>query len=114
MKVIVLFYFAIFCIAQISGRSSTVNVHRGGARSASISVSGSVEKLGPVDTFVKTIKDARRHLAAAAVARATSIFAMYPVDTIKTRIQMEQPNPFRLAGIYSGVGGSLIGQVPYG
>ena len=27
---------------------------------------------------------------------------------------MEQSNPFRLAGIYKGVGGSLLGQVPYG
>jgi solute carrier family 25 S-adenosylmethionine transporter 26 len=39
---------------------------------------------------------------------------MFPVDTIKTRIQMEQENPFRLKGIYKGVGGSLVGQVPYG
>ena len=55
-----------------------------------------------------------RHLAATAVARATSIFAMYPIDTIKTRMQMEQKHDLRLAGIYTGVGGSLIGQVPYG
>ena len=27
---------------------------------------------------------------------------------------MELPSPFRTAGLYSGVGGSLIGQVPYG
>jgi len=27
---------------------------------------------------------------------------------------MKQPNPFRLAGIYKGVEGSLVGQVPYG
>lgn len=65
-------------------------------------------------TFVQTIMDARRHLLAAALARSTSIFSMYPVDTIKTRIQMDQRNPFRLAGLYKGVDGSLIGQVPYG
>jgi solute carrier family 25 S-adenosylmethionine transporter 26 len=29
-------------------------------------------------------------------------------------MQMELPSPFRTAGLYSGVGGSLIGQVPYG
>lgn len=68
----------------------------------------------PVQIFVKTVLDARRHLVAAAVARSTSIFAMYPVDTIKTRIQMDQANPFRLEGIYKGVDGSLLGQVPYG
>ena len=69
---------------------------------------------GPLTTFVRTIKDARRHLVAAAVARSTSIFAMYPVDTIKTRIQMGQDAPFRLSGIYKGLDGSLMGQVPYG
>lgn len=68
----------------------------------------------PWTVFLRTIKDARRHLVAAAVARSTSIFAMYPVDTFKTRIQMDQPNPLRLDGVFNGVGGSLLGQVPYG
>jgi solute carrier family 25 S-adenosylmethionine transporter 26 len=68
----------------------------------------------PVQLFVRTIQEARRHLLAAAAARSSSIFIMYPIDTIKTRMQMEQPNALRLAGIYKGVGGSLFGQVPYG
>lgn len=69
---------------------------------------------GPFTQIVKAVKEARRHLAAAAVARSVSIFAMYPVDTLKTRSQMGQENIFRLAGLYNGVGGSLFGQVPYG
>lgn len=69
---------------------------------------------GPLLLFLNTIKEARRHLAAAAVARSVSIFAMYPVDTIKTRIQMDQANALRLSGLYNGVSGSLLGQVPYG
>lgn len=81
---------------------------RGGSNNIS-NVSG-----GPIETFVRTIKEARRHLAAAAVARAVSIFGMYPVDTIKTRMQMEQVNALRLEGLYKGVSGSLVGQVPYG
>jgi hypothetical protein len=40
---------------------------------------------GPIKVFTQTIKDARRHLAAAGIARCISIFAMYPVDTIKVR-----------------------------
>jgi hypothetical protein len=40
---------------------------------------------GPLKLFTQTIKDARRHLAAAGIARCISIFAMYPVDTIKVR-----------------------------
>eukprot|EP00557_Chaetoceros_sp_GSL56_P000318 CAMPEP_0176503758 /NCGR_PEP_ID=MMETSP0200_2-20121128/15546_1 /TAXON_ID=947934 /ORGANISM="Chaetoceros sp., Strain GSL56" /LENGTH=217 /DNA_ID=CAMNT_0017903095 /DNA_START=220 /DNA_END=869 /DNA_ORIENTATION=- len=39
---------------------------------------------------------------------------MFPVDTIKTRLQMGQPNAFSFDGLYKGVGGSLFGQVPYG
>ena len=65
-------------------------------------------------SFIKTIADARSHLAAAAAARAVSIFGMYPVDTIKTRMQMKQGDAFRLSGLYKGCAGSLIGQVPYG
>lgn len=65
-------------------------------------------------SFLKTIADARSHLAAAAAARAVSIFSMYPVDTIKTRMQMKQGDAFRLSGLYKGCAGSLVGQVPYG
>ena len=32
--------------------------------------------VGPMEIFIQTIKDARRHLAAAAVARSVSIFGM--------------------------------------
>eukprot|EP00559_Dactyliosolen_fragilissimus_P006236 CAMPEP_0184871420 /NCGR_PEP_ID=MMETSP0580-20130426/40710_1 /TAXON_ID=1118495 /ORGANISM="Dactyliosolen fragilissimus" /LENGTH=421 /DNA_ID=CAMNT_0027374077 /DNA_START=227 /DNA_END=1492 /DNA_ORIENTATION=- len=74
----------------------------------------SLSGFGPIQTFLQTLRDARKHLAAAAVARSVSIFGMYPVDTIKTRVQLEQANPLRLAGLYAGVGGSLFGQVPYG
>jgi hypothetical protein len=38
--------------------------------------------------FVQIIKNARRHLVAAGVARTVSIAAMYPVDTIKARLLM--------------------------
>lgn len=65
-------------------------------------------------SFIQTVANARSHLAAAAAARAVSIFGMYPVDTIKTRMQMRQSDAFRLGGIYKGVTGSLVGQVPYG
>lgn len=36
------------------------------------------------------------------------------MDTIKTRMQIGQGDAFRLGGLYSGVMGSLFGQVPYG
>lgn len=73
-----------------------------------------LEAGGPLSLFISTIKEARRHLAAAAVARSVSIFVMYPVDTVKTRIQMDQANALRISGLYNGVAGSLLGQVPYG
>ena len=67
-----------------------------------------------LSSFARTIVNSRSHLAAAAAARCVSIFGMYPVDTIKTRMQMKQGDTFRLNGLYKGVMGSLIGQVPYG
>ena len=70
--------------------------------------------VGPLQLFVDTIKQARKYLTAVAVARSVSIFAMYPMDTIKTRIQIAHPQPLRWQGLYGGVGGSLVGQVPYG
>jgi len=58
---------------------------------------------------------AKAHLAAAGCARATSIFAMYPVDTIKTRMQMGQAafSGAAFSQYYRGVAGSLAGQIPY-
>jgi hypothetical protein len=75
---------------------------------------GSEASANPLGAFARIIRDSRRDLVAAAVARSTSIFTMYPVDTMKTRLQMEQANAFRMEGVYKGVSGSLLGQVPYG
>jgi hypothetical protein len=44
-----------------------------------------------------------------AVARGTCTAIMYPMDLIKTRIQVDHPNPFQLIGLFDGVGGSLLG-----
>jgi solute carrier family 25 S-adenosylmethionine transporter 26 len=66
----------------------------------------------PFESFANAVLDAKSHLVAAACGRALSIFGMYPVDTIKTRMQMGKP--FAFDGLYRGVGGSLVGQVPYG
>lgn len=127
--------------SAISTRTTSSAHHhipRGGA-----AISAAPIPTTPIQSFVATIKDSRRHLAAAAVARCVSIFGMYPMDTIKvssiyltissssqkatnefsdlllfiilqTRIQMGMASPFRLKGVYGGVAGSLIGQVPYG
>ena len=107
MKIVQMWLYALVLCGLLllgcSQASAPVATFRGGA-----------EKQSPLQLFTKTILDARRHLAAAGVARCISIFAMYPVDTIKTRMQMEQANPLRLAGMYKGVAGSLFGQVPYG
>ena len=75
---------------------------------------GSSATRSPMQTFVETILNSRRHLMAAAVARSTSIFIMYPADVIKTRLQMQQVNALRITGLFNGVTGSLVGQVPYG
>ena len=109
LAVLLLILMVSFCAARVTiGNSLTFRSGGAGTGSAHPGVQG------PLMLFLSTIKEARRHLAAAALARSVSIFAMYPVDTIKTRIQMDQSNALRLSGLYKGVSGSLLGQVPYG
>jgi hypothetical protein len=62
-------------ICQPTTITAVPQVLRGGSKVAT--------EAGPLKVFIQTIKEARRHLVAAAVARSVSIFAMYPVDTIK-------------------------------
>ena len=53
---------------------------RGGARTK---VAETVpEPSGPIQVFWNTIKESKRHLAAAAVARSVSIYGMFPVGEI--------------------------------
>jgi hypothetical protein len=63
--------------ASASARCSAESMKRGGALATTQST--------PLRSFVSSIIDARRHLAAAAVARSVSIFGMYPIDTMKVR-----------------------------
>eukprot|EP00584_Thalassiosira_punctigera_P025627 CAMPEP_0172553140 /NCGR_PEP_ID=MMETSP1067-20121228/48751_1 /TAXON_ID=265564 ORGANISM="Thalassiosira punctigera, Strain Tpunct2005C2" /NCGR_SAMPLE_ID=MMETSP1067 /ASSEMBLY_ACC=CAM_ASM_000444 /LENGTH=371 /DNA_ID=CAMNT_0013341257 /DNA_START=87 /DNA_END=1202 /DNA_ORIENTATION=+ len=90
----------------------------GGASKISSATSATPAASNPLaeilSSFVRTVLDARSQLAAAAAARCVSIFGMYPVDTIKTRMQMKQADAFRASGLFNGVAGSLVGQVPYG
>ena len=96
----------------VFSRRKTTTIPKGGAAAMDVVVTSSGG--GPFQTFLATIKESRKHLAAAAVARSVSISGIYPVDTIKTRIQLQTPNAFTIKGLYGGLGGSLIGQVPYG
>ncbi|EME29204.1 mitochondrial carrier (BOU / S-adenosylmethionine carrier) [Galdieria sulphuraria] len=76
--------------------------------------------------FISVLYRARIHLLSGAVARGVSVFAMYPIDTIKTRLQLETSrgvanywHSLRKAlskpkYLYWGVVSTLIGQVPYG
>jgi len=76
--------------------------------------------------FVSVLFRARIHLLSGAVARGVSVFVMYPVDTIKTRLQLETRRGVesywsvlrkmlsKPRNLYWGVASTLIGQVPYG
>jgi solute carrier family 25 S-adenosylmethionine transporter 26 len=90
--------------------TSTLDFRGGGSKSAASAPS----QISALQNFCQTIRESRRHLAAAAAARSASILTMYPVDTIKTRLHMGQSIPRNAGALYKGVGGSLLGQVPYG
>lgn len=103
-------------IASSTAAIAASMLPRGGAAGAKLARQPGAAAARPnfLASFFRTVYKARSHLAAAAIARAISIFGMFPVDTIKTRIQVKNANPFRLEGLYKGVAGSLAGQVPYG
>jgi hypothetical protein len=50
---------------------------RGGARAKVADTMP--QPIGPIQVFLNTIKESKRHLAAAAVARSVSIYGMFPV-----------------------------------
>ena len=110
-KFLILFVFLIgsFSVADAGSAKNAVQVSKPVPKIAVISTVQSAAQ-----AFVKTVVDSKRHLAAAAVARSLSVFTMYPVDTVKTRMQMGKKISWALSSLYNGVGGSLIGQVPYG
>lgn len=68
-----------------------------------------------------------QNLACGAVARIAQIMTMFPIDTIKTRVQVSRTVATGAAGglrqignamgkgaLYKGAGFSLLGQIPYG
>ncbi|CAM9157606.1 unnamed protein product [Hapterophycus canaliculatus] len=66
-------------------------------------------------SFGETLRSARPHLLAAAFARFASISVGYPLDTIKTRLQLgKAAGMMSIPNMYRGLGSSLVGQVPYG
>ncbi|KAL7484843.1 hypothetical protein ACHAW6_010454 [Cyclotella cf. meneghiniana] len=108
--------------ASHTSASHAALLARGGAKSTAASkateTASSPSANGILKTFLQTVSSARSHLAAAAAARGASIFAMYPIDTIKTRMQIGSRGAvgkvWKMDGLYKGVWGSLMGQVPYG
>lgn len=41
--------------------------------------------MGPIHAFLTALGELKSHLAAAAVARSSSLLACYPIDTVKVR-----------------------------
>ncbi|KAK4535752.1 hypothetical protein CDCA_CDCA06G1777 [Cyanidium caldarium] len=75
--------------------------------------------------FAAALRTNRMSLVASAVARAVSVLVMYPLDTLKTRLQAAPVGATSSAGAllrtavqrgnwYAGVTSTLIGQTPYG
>jgi len=74
---------------------------------------------GFASEFAETLRNAQDHLKAGAAARGISIFLLYPLDTLKTRLQMAPGAraalpPLQPQNLFRGVFGSLTGQIPYG
>lgn len=71
------------------------------------------------DEFSRTLSEARISLVSGAVAKAISIGMIHPLDTIKTRSQLDPAHvanlpPLSASNIFGGIKTSLFGAVPYG
>ena len=68
------------------------------------------------DEIGEMIADSRVSLVAGAIGKAVAVTITYPVDTYKTRAQLNPENLAKMpkTHIYSGVKTSLFGAVPYG
>lgn len=69
--------------------------------------------------FGSVLWNSRTHLLSGAIARGVSIFVLYPLDTLKTRLQLSKISrsslvPLSFPVLFKGVFGSLCGQIPYG
>jgi len=70
------------------------------------------------EDFVTTINNAKNHVKASAIAKASSVFLLFPLDTIKTRMQVSPHlktalSPLSLSTMYRGLIASFAGNVPY-
>lgn len=113
--------------------SSVTTTSRAPRRTATLHLSSTK---APANTTATTTKSSAlpvasrltvpQSLACGAIARATAIFSMFPVDTIKTRMQVSSTTSAQgsssasslvsalgKGSLYRGVTVSLIGQVPY-
>uniref|UniRef100_A0A7S0EHR4 Mitochondrial carrier protein n=1 Tax=Hanusia phi TaxID=3032 RepID=A0A7S0EHR4_9CRYP len=74
------------------------------------------------NSFLSKVWHARHHLVAGAIGRCVAVSIMFPVDTIKTRLQLHgaqccTPTQWSEAikkPLFRGLSSSLIGQVPNG
>jgi len=60
----------------------------------------------------------KQHLIAGGVARGVAVGSLFPVDSVKTKLQVGQKVQFRLDTIgvdhFKGFGSAMLGQIPYG
>jgi solute carrier family 25 S-adenosylmethionine transporter 26 len=108
-----------FRVSGFAAPKTSVSERHGG-----ISLSAKQRQLTPWQRFGYTLRENRASLLASAVARAVATILMFPLDTLKTRLQ--SASSARLSSreafgavlaqgrFYNGLGSTLIGQVPYG
>ena len=60
----------------------------------------------------------KAHLFAGGVARGVAVGSLYPVDSVKTKLQVGKPVSFKLSEIghehFTGFRAAILGQIPYG
>jgi solute carrier family 25 S-adenosylmethionine transporter 26 len=121
-----LFVYAILALLAVyvsANASNKVTVTKNVDKSKKVACNEGKNKCNLIQSFFtefsSTVVNAKDHLIAGATARGVSIFLLYPLDTIKTRLQMSPSvratmAPISSLSLFKGVFGSLAGQIPYG
>jgi len=123
MRLFLCVVLALLAAYAVGNISSKIPVTKTQDKSKKSVCTGEKNKCNLLQSFVSefrsTVVNAKDHLIAGATARGVSIFLLYPLDTIKTRLQMSPSvratmAPISSLSLFKGVFGSLAGQIPYG
>jgi hypothetical protein len=85
---VILYSIFLACIFQCIHAGANSSLKNQNGRKYKNNALAIEKRESPVQMFIDTVKESKRHLAAAAAARSVSIFGMFPVGVFKCCCKM--------------------------